>query len=160
MCNFGRVHHGEQFREIILNLDQWFRRRCHLKTFLIYSSGGPFVQGTRTICAILVEVVSQEEMLFKGISDLELWQPFCSAERNNLYNFGRGCYQEQFCEIILNLGQWLKRRCCLKDYIWSSGGPTFRWSKPIYAILKEGIMGNGHVKLYEVWTIGSGGDVL
>ena len=23
LCNFGRVHHEEQFREIILNLDKW-----------------------------------------------------------------------------------------------------------------------------------------
>ena len=29
----------------------------------------------------------------------------------------------------------------------------------IYAIFKEGIMGNIHVKLYEIWTRGSGGDV-
>ena len=25
LCNFGRVHHAEQFCEIILNLDKWFR---------------------------------------------------------------------------------------------------------------------------------------
>ena len=53
----------------------------------------------------------QEEMAFKGISYLELWQPFCSAE-----------------ETI--------------------------------SILKEGIMGNTHVKLYEIWTSGSGGAVV
>ena len=47
-----------------------------------------------------------EEMRFKEISYLELWQPFCSAEWNLECNFGRECYQEQFCEIILNLGQW------------------------------------------------------
>ena len=29
----------------------------------------------------------------------------------------------------------------------------------MYAILKEGIMGNTLVKLYEIWTSGSGGDV-
>ena len=40
----------------------------------------------------------------KDISYLELWQPFCSAERNHLCNFGRGCYEEPFCEIILNFG--------------------------------------------------------
>ena len=34
MCSFGRRHHEEQFCEIILNLDQWFRRCC-LKIFLI-----------------------------------------------------------------------------------------------------------------------------
>ena len=35
LCNFGRRHHEEQFCEIILNLDQCFRRRCRLKIFLI-----------------------------------------------------------------------------------------------------------------------------
>ena len=44
--------------------------------------------------------------------------------------------------------------------IWSSGDPPVQWSKIIYAILKEGIMGNIHVKLYEIRTSGSGGDVL
>ena len=45
--------------------------------------------------------------------------------------------------------------------IWSSGGPSVQWSGTIYAILKEGgIMGNIHVKLYEIRTRGSGGDVL
>ena len=43
-------------------------------------------------------------MQFKDISYLQLWQPFCLAERNNLCNFGRGYYKEQFYEIILNLG--------------------------------------------------------
>ena len=33
LCNFDRMHHKEQFCEIILNLDQGFRR-CHLKDFL------------------------------------------------------------------------------------------------------------------------------
>ena len=46
--------------------------------------------------------VVQEEMRFKGISYL---QPFFSVEQNHLCNFGRGYYMEQFCEIILNLGQ-------------------------------------------------------
>ena len=44
--------------------------------------------------------------------------------------------------------------------IWSSGGPPVKWSGTIYAILKEGIMGNTHVKLYEIRTSGSGGDVV
>ena len=55
MCNRVRRHHEEQLCEIILNLDQWFRRRCRLEVFLIGSSGGPFVQWSGTICAILVE---------------------------------------------------------------------------------------------------------
>ena len=36
-------------------------------------------------------------------------------ELNHLCNFGRGFYEEQICEIILNLGQWFKRKCRLKD---------------------------------------------
>ena len=44
--------------EIILILDQWFRR-CLFKIFLIWSSGGPFVQRSRTICAILVDGIKR-----------------------------------------------------------------------------------------------------
>ena len=39
----------------------------------------------------------------------------CSAGQNNLCNFGRGRYEEHFCDITLNLDQWFRRRCCLKD---------------------------------------------
>ena len=53
-------------------------------------------------------------MTLKGISYLELWQPFCSAERKHLCNFRRGYPEES--EIILNLGQWF-RRCCLKYFL-------------------------------------------
>ena len=55
MCNFGRRHHEEQSRKIILNLDQWLIRKCCLKVFHILSSGRPFVQQSVTICDILVE---------------------------------------------------------------------------------------------------------
>ena len=77
-------------------------------------------------------------MSFKYISYLELWWPFCSAEQNHLCNFGRGHYEEQFCEIILTglVVQMFKR-----FLMWSTGGPPVQWSGTIYAILKEGIMG-------------------
>ena len=51
LCNFGRGYDEEQFCEIILNLDQWFRRRCLLIIFLIGSFGGHFVQ-RRGTCAV------------------------------------------------------------------------------------------------------------
>ena len=35
LSNYGRRHHEEQFCQIILNLELWFRRLCHLKIFLI-----------------------------------------------------------------------------------------------------------------------------
>ena len=31
-------------------------------------------------------------------------------------NFGKGCYEEQFCEIIFSFGQRF-RRCHLKDFL-------------------------------------------
>ena len=40
--------------------------------------------------------VVQEEMSFKDISYLELWQLFCSAELNHLCNFGIGYTEEHF----------------------------------------------------------------
>ena len=46
LCNTDRGYYEEYFCEIILNLDQWFRKnrkRCRLKIYLIYSSGGHFV---------------------------------------------------------------------------------------------------------------------
>ena len=61
--------------------------------------------------------VVQEEMPFKGIAYLDLLQPFYSAERNHLCKICRGNYEEQFCEIILNFGQWFKRRCSLKVFL-------------------------------------------
>ena len=103
----------------------------------------------------------QEEMPFKGISYQELWQPFCSVERNHLCNFGRGYYDEQFCEIILNFGSVVQEEMWFKRFlIWSSCCPPVQSSGTIYAILIEGIMGNIHVKLYEIWTSGSGEDVV
>ena len=42
----------------------------------------------------------------------------------------------------------------------SSGSPPVWCSRTIYAILKEGIIGNIHVKLYGIWTSGSKGDVV
>ena len=58
-CAFCSGYYEDQFCEIILNLDQWFRRRCLLKIFLIWSSGGPFVQRSGTICAIYEEGIKR-----------------------------------------------------------------------------------------------------
>ena len=55
LCHFGRRHHEEQSCEIILIMDLWFRRKCRLKVFLIWSTGSHFVQRSVTICAILAE---------------------------------------------------------------------------------------------------------
>ena len=39
--------------------------------------------------------------------------------------------------------------------IWRSGRPPAQWSRTIYAIFfKEGVMGNIHVKIFEIWISG------
>ena len=53
LCNFGRGHHEEQLREIILNLDQWFRSR--LKEFLSRALVALMFSGAEPFFAILVE---------------------------------------------------------------------------------------------------------
>ena len=63
-------------------------------------------------------------------------------------NFGRGYQEEQFCEIILEFGSVVEKMSFKRFLIWSSGDPPVQWSRTIYAILNEGIMGNIHVKLY------------
>ena len=42
-------------------------------------------------------------MSFKDMSYLELWVPFCLAEQNYLWHFGRGHNMIQLCELI-----WIK----------------------------------------------------
>ena len=41
-----------------------------------------------------------QEMSFKKISYLELWQLLSLAQRNHLCNFGRGYYEKQFCDFF------------------------------------------------------------
>ena len=94
-------------------------------------------------------------MPFKCISYLELWQPFCSAEHNHLCNFGRGYQEEQFSANILNLGQWF-RRCRLNISYLELWGPSCSVERNYLCNFKIGHHGELHVKLYEIWTSGSG----
>ena len=96
-------------------------------------------------------------MSFKDISYLELWQSFCSAKLNHLCNFGRAFTEEQFCEINLNSDQWFRDflPVALAAFLFAC-----LVERNHLCDLKEGIMGNIHVKLYEIWTSGLGRDVL
>ena len=56
----------------------------------------------------------QEKMSFKAVSYLSLWWPLLQWSGTICAILEEGIMQEeQFCEIILNLGQWF-RRCHLK----------------------------------------------
>ena len=77
----------------------------------------------------------QKKMSFKDISYLELWQPLCSGDWNHFCNFSRRNHEELFCEIILNLDQWFRRKCHLKVFlVWSSGSPFVQLSVSICAL--------------------------
>ena len=78
LCNFGRVHQEEQLCEIILNLDEWFRRKCVLRLFLTWSSGSPFVQWSGTICAISYGLY--EEQFCEIILNLGDWFRRCGLK--------------------------------------------------------------------------------
>ena len=86
-------------------------------------------------------------MLFKDISYLELWQPFYSTEENHLCNFGRGHYEEHFCEVILNLDQWFRKKCCKTFDIYSSGGSFVQHNGTLCSFGQGHIMRNISVKL-------------
>ena len=75
---------------------------------------------------------------------------FCSAEHNHLCYFGRGYQEEQFCDFFFEFGSMVQEMSFKRFLIWSSTEPPVQWSGTIYAILKEGIIGN----------IQSGGDVV
>ena len=64
LCNFGRRHHEEPFCEIIFNLHQWFRRKCHLKLFIIRSSGSHFIQRSITNCVRIIDGLGLIRLFF------------------------------------------------------------------------------------------------
>ena len=66
-----------------------------------------------------------------------------------MFNFGRGYYARgTILGKDLDFGPVVQEEMSFKIFlIWSSGGPCVRWSRVIYAILVEGIIGNIHVKV-------------
>ena len=117
-----------------------------------FSSGGHFVQWSRTVSAILVEGILRNMNLdqwlwkfrFKNISIFSSGGHFVQQSKTV-----RGYNEEHFCEIILNLGQWLR------NSIFSSGSHFVWYSRTICAISIEGIMGNNNLKLLHILTSGS-----
>ena len=176
LVNFGRVHHGEQFCEIIFEFGSVVQENMSFKRFLIWSSVSPPVWSSRTIFMQFWKRASfgifmwsymefwpvvQKEMSFKDISYLELWQPLCSADPNHLCIFDRRYHEERFCEIILNLNQLFSRKCRLNVVlIWISVSLFVQRSVTICAIFVESIMRNNSVKLFWILVSGSGGDFV
>ena len=67
-------------------------------------------------------------------------------ERNHLRNFGR-VSRGTILAIYFEFGPAVQGEMSFKRFlIWSSGGPHVQRKGAIYAILKEGFMGNIDVK--------------
>ena len=71
--------------------------------------------------------------------------------KGQLFQIKTGRLEEHFCEIILKLGHWPRRRCGLMLFIFfsifSSGGHFVQSSRIILAILVNGHKRNTTVKL-------------
>ena len=143
--------------------------------FSIFSSGGHFVQRSRTILASLEKLhwgIIRMKLFWNrpiGLGENVVLQVFLflalaaifSAEQNHFSNFGKRSSKEHSCDIILKSAHWPRRRCCLKGFfIFSSDGHFVQQSGTILAILGKGLQGNICVKLFWNWTSGLGGDVL
>ena len=71
--------------------------------------------------------------------------------------FGKGIPEEQFCESILNLDLWYKRRCCLKDFLSGAlAALVFSGAELFMQFFVKDIMRNKSVKLFYIWGSGSG----
>ena len=71
LCNVGIRHHEKHFCEVILKLDQWFRKCC-LEIFLIWSSGGSFCSVEWNHLCIFGKG-HYEEQFCKIILNLDQW---------------------------------------------------------------------------------------
>ena len=140
-------------------MDQWFRRRCPLKIFIIYNSGSIFVQRSRTICANLVDGIMSNipvnmNQWLRRRGHLKMFLIYSSgchfvqqSQSETTCQFERVHNEEHFCETILRFDQWFKRRCLLNIFlIYSSGGKDVLKSRTICAFVVEGIMRNISVK--------------
>ena len=79
--------------------------------------------------------------------------------RQNVIRFYKGLY------ITFKLAPDLKKiTVYLSSYSPLNKGLPYRppvwWSRIIYTILKDGVIGNIRVKLFEIWTSCLGGDIV
>ena len=127
LSKFGRGTPREHACVIISKSIHWFRRRSCLKFFSIFSSGSHLVQGSKTVCAILVEghPANIPELLFQNPAT-GFWQrshlkvfiflTLVAILLNGVEqsNFGTGLTEEHSCEIISKSVHQFSRRNPLK----------------------------------------------
>ena len=92
------------------------------------------------------------EMSFKDVFISSSCGHFYSVEQNQLYSYGKGHYEEHFCDFLFI---WIRGsgENVLRDFL-SGALPALLFdSRTICAILVEGIM-NIYVKLSCIWISG------
>ena len=67
-----------------------------------------------------------------------------------------GIMRKNSVKLFLNLDQWFKSRCCLKDSYLELWQPSCLKEQNHLCNFERGHHGYVHVKLYEIWTSGSG----
>ena len=151
---------------ITIDLGQWFGRRCHLRYFLsgalsilLFSGAKPFKQFCKRaswgtfMCRYVKLGPVVQEMSFEDTSYLELWQPLCSVDWKHLCNLGGRHQEEHYCTIEFrpkgstgNAFKGIFLSGALAALLFSGAKPfKVSWGKSL---------------LYEIWTSGSGGDVV
>ena len=124
----------------------------------IVSSNRHFFRHTGYHLVILVEGIMrinwlavQNEMQSKDFSLFSSASFFVQWSRNVWAIFGRGPDEDHLCEIILNLGQKFKRRCCLKIFLFLALAAIlffFGGGGECLVIVVESLMRNIYVKLF------------
>ena len=56
-----------------------------------------------------------QKMLFKDVYNLELWRPFCSAQRSRWSNLGRGHYEKKIVRNQIEFGPVVREGLPFKD---------------------------------------------
>ena len=125
VSDFGREHsYGEHLCEIILNLDQWFRR-CHINNFLSTALAAILFEGMELFVQVWLGHYGEHSC--EIILDLDQWFRCCLKAflRKFYFNSGghfvwerdtvcaillEGISRKISCKLILNLEKWFRFR--------------------------------------------------
>ena len=88
-------------------------------------------------------------MLFKDVSSLELWWPFCSAELYHLCNFGTVFYEEKNRRKYYEFGPVVKEEMSFKVFFLSGAlAALFSAEQKHLCNVGRGYKRNNSVKLF------------
>ena len=120
-CYFNRGYYNTYFCEMILNLDQWFRRGD-----IFYTALAAFFAEQNQLCNFcrgpnkehFCEIIHSLQKKFRKRCRLkifyrELWWPFCLIKPNYLCLFVKRIMRNISVKLFRT---WIRRRCSLKIF--------------------------------------------